>query len=81
MERQNITLSIPKETLKKARHIAVEKETSLSGLLAGYIEELVYHDDLYRNAQKQQQLIMERGIDFGLNETVGWSREDLHERD
>ena len=81
MERQNITLSIPRETLKKARHIAVEKETSLSGLLAGYIEELVYHDDLYRNAQKHQQLIMERGIDFGLKETVDWSREDLHERD
>ncbi len=54
MERQNITLSIPKETLKKARHLAVEKEQSLSGLLTDYIEELVRHDESYNEALQGQ---------------------------
>ncbi len=45
MERQNITLSIPRETLKKAKHLAVAREQSLSGLLVEFIEELVRHDE------------------------------------
>ncbi len=80
MERQNITLSIPKETLKKARHLAVEKEQSLSGLLTEFIEELVRHDESYRDAQQRQMVVMEKGLDFGLQGKVTWSREELHER-
>lgn len=32
METQNITLSIRKDLLKAAKHIAIERNTSLSGL-------------------------------------------------
>ena len=33
METQNITLSIPKETLLKVKLLAVKRQTSVSGLL------------------------------------------------
>ena len=80
MERQNITLSIPKETLKKAKHLAVEKDQSLSGLLTEFIEDLVCQEERYRQAEQRQLVLMERGIDFGLKENVDWSREEIHER-
>ena len=81
MERQNITLSIPRETLKKAKHLAVAREQSLSGLLTEFIEELVRHDENYKEAQQRQMIVMEKGIDFGLQGKVTWNREELHERD
>ncbi len=81
MERQNITLSIPRETLKKAKYLAVTKEQSLSGLLAEFIEELVRHDESYKEAQQRQMIVMEKGINFGLQGKVTWTREELHERD
>lgn len=80
MERQNITLSIPKETLKKAKHLAVSKEQSLSGLLTEYIEDLVHQEERYKQAEERQLLLMEEGIDFGLKGKVEWSREDIYER-
>ncbi len=80
MERQNITLSIPKETLKKAKHLAVAKDQSLSGLLTSYIEDLVREEEQYVKGQRQQLKLMEEGIDFGLKGDVNWSREDTHER-
>ncbi len=80
MERQNITLSIPKETLKKAKHLAVAKDQSLSGLLTSYIEDLVREEEQYIQGQRQQLKLMEEGIDFGLKGNVNWSREDIHER-
>ncbi len=80
MERQNITLSIPRETLKKAKHIAITKDKSLSGLLTDYIEDLVRREEKYEQAHQQQLTLMEDGIDFGLQGNVTWSREDSYER-
>ena len=80
MERQSITLSIPKETLKKAKHLAVAKDQSLSGLLTEFIEDLVRQDERYKQAERRQLVIMEEGIDFGLKGNVDWSREENHER-
>lgn len=80
MERQNITLSIPRETLKKAKLIAVAKDQSLSGLLTDYIENLVRYEEKYEQAHRQQLMLMAEGIDFGLKGIVNWSREETHER-
>ena len=80
MERQNITLSIPKETLKKAKHLAVAKDQSLSGLLTEFIEDLVRKEEIYKQAEQRQLVLMEEGIDFGLKEKIDWSREEIYER-
>jgi len=38
---QNITLSLPKDLLQKIKHMAIDKQTSVSGLLTQVLEEIV----------------------------------------
>jgi hypothetical protein len=79
MEKQNITLSLPKDILIKLKHIAVDKNTSISGLLTQTLEEIVRKEDTYRTAKTRQMFLMERGFDLGYGQ-FDWKREDLHER-
>ena len=80
METQNITLSIRKDLLKKARLIAVEHQTSLSGLLANYLEQIVTEEADYNEARTRQMQQMERGYDFGTAGSIIMDRESLHAR-
>lgn len=80
MDCQNITLSIPKEILRKIKHIAVEKNTSVSGLLARHLEDIVARDDAYKRAKTNQMEIMKKGFDLIGKGKALWTREDLHER-
>ena len=80
MERQNVTLSLPKDTLRKAKILAAERQTSLSALLTETLEQIVTKSDIYTIAKQRQLILMEKGFDFGLEETAAWSRDELHER-
>ena len=80
MERQNVTLSLPKETLRKAKILAAERQISLSALLTETLEEIVAKSDMYEIARQRQLVLMEKGFDFGLSETTNWTRDELHER-
>lgn len=79
MEYQNVTLSLPKELLRRAKHIAVERRTSLSGLLAQLLEDLTRREDQYLKA-KERHLTMLGEFDLGTEGSVTWRRRDLHER-
>lgn len=39
MEYPNVTLSLPKNVLRKAKYMAIERGTSLSGLLTPFLED------------------------------------------
>lgn len=80
MIRQNITLSIPKEVLQKAKHLAIDKQTTLSSLLTSTLEELVAREENYQEACKRQLQLLDKGLNLGLQGQVKWSREALHER-
>jgi hypothetical protein len=80
METQNVTLSIPKDILRKAKVIAIQRKTSLSGLLTQTLEDIVSHEESYQMARKRHLAILQKGFNLGTNGTVSWSREDLHER-
>jgi hypothetical protein len=79
VEYQNVTLSIPKEVLKKAKILAIEQDSSLSGLMSRLLEELVSKKDAYRQAREHHLAVLEK-LDLGTGGGVTWSREDLHER-
>ncbi len=79
-ETRNITLSLPKETLKRVKLIAVQRETSVSRMLAGILEELVAKEDQYEKAKKRHLAILERGFDLGTGGSISWTRDSLHER-
>jgi predicted transcriptional regulator len=80
MEKQNVTISIPKDVLKKAKHIAVNRQTSLSRLLAETLEDIVEKDDAYSKAKDRQLAAMRKGFDLGVKDEIAWKREDLHVR-
>jgi hypothetical protein len=81
MDYQNVTLSIPKDTLKKARLIAVQQQKSLSGLLTDYIQQIVESDMAYRQAYQRQKMILEQGLNLDYHASGTFNRESLHERD
>jgi len=81
MDTQNVTLSIPKEVLRKAKTIALQKRVSLSRLLTHALEDLVAYEADYQNAQTRHKTILEQGYDLGTNGDIPWSREDLHARE
>lgn len=80
MEKQNITLSLPKDLLQKAKILAIKNNTSLSGLLSDYIAQMTNDAEAYQIAQARHRRLLKKGFDFGLEGEIPWKREDLHER-
>jgi hypothetical protein len=79
MDYQNVTLSIRKDLLHRAKILAVKRNTSLSGLMKDYLEKLVAEEEGYQQAQEFCLREMKKGYEIGA--TPGsYSREDLHER-
>ncbi|MCS5695348.1 DUF6364 family protein [Desulfofundulus thermocisternus] len=79
MEYQNVTLSLPREVLRRAKHIAIERGTSLSGLLTHLLEELTRKEDEYCRA-KEYHLAMLDEFDLATKGNITWARSDLHDR-
>jgi hypothetical protein len=77
---QNVTLAIPKELLRKAKILAVQKNTSLSGLLSQTLAEIVAHQEGYEQARQRNLEYLQKGFDLGTQGNPTWKREDLHER-
>jgi hypothetical protein len=77
---QNVTLAIPKEILRKAKMLALEKNTSLSRLLTQTLVDLVTDKEGYEQARRQNLELLRKGFDLGTQGNISWKREDLHER-
>ena len=78
MEKQNVTLSLPKHLLQRAKILAVRRHHSLSGLLADLLAELVEAEDRYEEAMRRSLDRLDEARN--LNGDYAWSRESLHER-
>jgi hypothetical protein len=76
--KQNLTLSLSRETVQKARVLAARRGTSISGLLAEQIETLVGEEEAYERAQRQAMTLLEQG--FHLGGVIRVTRDELHER-
>lgn len=79
-ETRNITLAIPRDVLRKAKMIAVRRDTSVSGLLTSYLREVVDEDHEYGRAMKRQLRTMKKAKKLGLTGRPTWTRDELHER-
>jgi len=80
VEKQNITLSIPKEILREAKHLAVDRGISLSGFLIEALEERVKRLSQMRRAAERQRTLMRSGLKLGTKGKIRWTREGLHAR-
>jgi tryptophan 2,3-dioxygenase len=80
MEKQNITLALPKEILLKVKLMAVQRGTSVSGLLTQTLESLVQQEDAYARARQRHLRWLEQGVDLGTGGQILTRRDELHER-
>lgn len=77
-EKQNVTISVSPETVRKARMLAARRSTSISRLLAEQIEILVGAEEAYARSENSALALLEKG--FHLGGLIAASRDDLHER-
>ena len=79
-DRQNVTLSLPRELLRKAKRLAVDRETSLSGLLIDALARITDQDRRYDAARKRALASMRAAGSLGTRGRATWTRDELHER-
>ncbi len=79
-ETRNITLALPRSLLRKVKLLAVERDTSVSRLLAETLQEIVKRDDAYERAYASWREDMRHLRSLGTNGKTTWTRDELHER-
>ena len=80
MEKQNLTISLPKTLLKKAKALAAKRETSLNQLIRETLEEEVGEATGYRKARERQLNLLDHGLNMGSRARASATREELHAR-
>jgi hypothetical protein len=77
----NLTLSIDDALVKKVRRIAVERDTTLTGMVRGYLEKLAAEDAASGRGRREREAL-ERSFEtfrFKVGKRT-WKRADLHAR-
>jgi len=77
----NITLSIDEELVKQVRKIAVERDTTLTGLVRSYLQELASEHAKSGRKRRELEALEEsfKQFQFRMGKRT-WKREDLYER-
>jgi hypothetical protein len=76
--KQNITLSLEKELIKKGKIVAAQRETSISKMLGELLKEIVDREDQYEAAKRNALKTLQNGLNLG--GSITWKREDLYDR-
>lgn len=76
--KQNLTVSLDPQTVRKAKILAAKKGTSISGLLASQVEHLVGEEESYARAESSALAFLDQGFHFGGSLPAG--RDEWHER-
>ncbi len=76
--KQNITLRLEKELIRRARVVAAKRDTSISNMLSEELARVVNEAERYEQAKKSALADLDVGFHLGGNLTA--SREELHER-
>ncbi len=81
MGNMNITLSLDDQLVKKVRKIAVEQDTTLTGMVREYLEQLAVEDATHGRKRREREAL-ERSFEqfhFRVGKRT-WNRADLHAR-
>lgn len=76
--RQNLTVQLPRDVVRKARILAAGQGTSISRLVAQTIERLAEEEDAYEEARRRALAWIAKG--FHLGGRLRATRDELHER-
>lgn len=80
MKQQNVTISLPEDLVREARHLAVDQGLSLSKFVANLVAERVRSRQEYDEARERHLRILRKGLDLGTYGQIPWTRDELHER-
>lgn len=75
----NITMVIDDHLLRKARKVAIEKDTTLTGLIRRFLKTIVTKEEMKKGASlaRLTKIWETSGVVVG---RIHWNREDLHGR-
>lgn len=77
-KKQNLTVSLDQQTIRRAKILAARQSTSISGLVARQIEVLSEEEAAYERSERQAALLLDRGFHLGNGARI--ERDELHER-
>lgn len=80
MEKQNLTLSLPKDLIRKAKIQAARENKSLSRFTLEAMEEKLRRSSGYKSSMKRHIKIFSSGMDLGTQGNLEIDREQVHER-
>jgi Family of unknown function (DUF6364) len=77
----NVTLSLDDTVVKEVRKIAIERDTTLTGLVRAYLEDLAaeHARSGHRRRERDELERSFRRFQFHVGERT-WKRQDLHDR-
>lgn len=76
--KQNITLSLDRAIIKKAKVLAAKKDISVTKLLSEQLARIVSEDNQYESSKRRALAYLKKG--FHLGGRILATREELHER-
>jgi hypothetical protein len=77
--KQNITLAIEKEIIRKGKLIAAQNDTSISKMLSDQLKEIIDKEEQYQAAKRKALHTLKKGVHLGGK--ITWRRENLYERE
>ncbi|PYY00530.1 MAG: CopG family transcriptional regulator [Acidobacteria bacterium] len=77
---QNITLSLPRELLKRVKRLAADRDTSVSALMNEALSKLADEDRRYSAAKRRALAALRSARPLGTEGRRTWTRDELHER-
>lgn len=79
MATKNITLTMPEDLVRRAKVLAAQRDTSVSGLVARLLEQLVGDTRDDDEVWAEEREVMRTGAGYRIGDLT-WSRDDLHTR-
>lgn len=80
IEKQNITLSVPRDLLRRVKRVAADRDTSISALMTEALGRLADEDRRYAAARKRALAALRAPRSLATSGRRTWSRDELHER-
>ena len=76
--KQNITISLEKDLILKAKVLSARKQTSVSKMLGDQLKGMVDQEEQYQYAKRKALADLGRG--FHMGGSIAATRDELHER-
>jgi hypothetical protein len=79
-DKRNITLSLPRDLLRRIKLLAASRDTSISALMVEALARLADEDRRFSAARRRALAALRAVRSLGTDGRPTWSRDELHER-